>query len=509
MKRYLLVLLIFLGVVQIDAQESAFETLFPTDIFPESSFKTYCIETSDGGFIVNPSVGYTLWKISADGELLSELTMDSSIVNRTYFCALLDIADDPDHHLAIALPIDWTTETGNVLYALKIDDNLNYIPSETRVLDFSEDVKLILRGFPKEPRFNLEEDGSISFATKAQRYDNTEGLLLARMSPEGEKTVGFFDDFCNSDYSYLSWFIPSGENYHMIAKRNGYLNYYEISRELDGIDSIFCLVHRYLDYSPLVFWEGGSQYLAFASLQEHYNTPTKLSDSGFVFPASVEIMNGPTKDFPCGMGLWKIDGDFNILSHAVTMGNRKYYPYCHNPVLFNGEYLYYCFTEETNNWYQPHRTVVCKFDTNLNLIWQRWYGEETGWYWVTHMALTSDGGALLSGIGNPNSNYINNNRYAYILKITSDGYCSIPENQPLLKPYDCYPNPVEDILQVEYSPDVNPKAVELYDLQGRLIRTQQNDLENVNMENLPAGTYTLRVILEGGIDYTDKVIKTQ
>jgi hypothetical protein len=79
------------------------------------------------------------------------------------------------------------------------------------------------------------------------------------------------------------------------------------------------------------------------------------------------------------------------------------------------------------------------------------------------------------------------------------------ENQ--VCPVTHYPNPVSDILNLQYSPDVTPKQIELYDLQGRLVQTQSKNLESLNMVGLPAGTYTMRVMLEGGKVFSDKVVK--
>ena len=70
-----------------------------------------------------------------------------------------------------------------------------------------------------------------------------------------------------------------------------------------------------------------------------------------------------------------------------------------------------------------------------------------------------------------------------------------------------YPNPTQDQLLLQYSPDVEPKLVELYDLQGRLVRTQRNGLESIDMSQLPTGTYTMRVTLEDGKTFSDKVVK--
>lgn len=70
-----------------------------------------------------------------------------------------------------------------------------------------------------------------------------------------------------------------------------------------------------------------------------------------------------------------------------------------------------------------------------------------------------------------------------------------------------YPYPIQDQLRLEYSPDVTPSQIELYDLQGRLVKTQRTGLESLNLQGLPAGTYTMRVTLDGGKVFSDKVVK--
>ena len=65
----------------------------------------------------------------------------------------------------------------------------------------------------------------------------------------------------------------------------------------------------------------------------------------------------------------------------------------------------------------------------------------------------------------------------------------------------------QDQLHLQYSPDVQLKQVELYDLQGRLVRVQQSDLEHVDLQGLSAGQYLMKVTLEDGKAYSDKVMK--
>ncbi|MBQ8959032.1 MAG: T9SS type A sorting domain-containing protein [Bacteroidales bacterium] len=70
-----------------------------------------------------------------------------------------------------------------------------------------------------------------------------------------------------------------------------------------------------------------------------------------------------------------------------------------------------------------------------------------------------------------------------------------------------YPNPVGELLHIIYLQESTPTVIKLYDLQGRLVRTQRNGLESLDMSQLPAGTYTIRVTLEDGKVFSDKVVK--
>ena len=90
--------------------------------------------------------------------------------------------------------------------------------------------------------------------------------------------------------------------------------------------------------------------------------------------------------------------------------------------------------------------------------------------------------------------------------IIKDELWDVDENQDFIRPYACFPNPVEYELHLTFSPDVTPMQIELYDLQGRLVRAQKNGLESLNMSNLPSGTYTMRVKMEDGKVFSDKIV---
>ncbi len=91
--------------------------------------------------------------------------------------------------------------------------------------------------------------------------------------------------------------------------------------------------------------------------------------------------------------------------------------------------------------------------------------------------------------------------------IVNDEMWGVGESAPEVRPYAYWPNPAKDALHLQYSPDVKPTQIELYDLQGRLVRSQRNGLETLSLQGLAPGTYTMRVALEDGTVFTDKVVK--
>ena len=146
------------------------------------------------------------------------------------------------------------------------------------------------------------------------------------------------------------------------------------------------------------------------------------------------------------------------------------------------------------------RVAVAKMDTDLNVMWQRFCLEPEGYHHKGGlMTVLDDGGVAVCGtnLGSPD---------IFFLILSDDGW-AVNESEVSFRPYAYYPNPVQDELHLQYSPDVTPSQIELYDLQGRLVRTQRNGLERLEMNGLPSGTYTMRVTLEGGKVFSDKVVK--
>ena len=162
--------------------------------------------------------------------------------------------------------------------------------------------------------------------------------------------------------------------------------------------------------------------------------------------------------------------------------------------------IYYAYMTDTG---QPNQLVLVCLDENLNDRWKRYFLNTGEFYWGTTMTALSDGrvaiGAYLYGYSP--------NRIAVV--VFRDGSWDVNEtpNSFHIRPYMFYPNPAQDQLHLQYSPDVQPAQIKLYDLQGRLVRTQGKAFETFDLGMLPAGTYTLRVTMEDGQVFADKVVK--
>ena len=167
------------------------------------------------------------------------------------------------------------------------------------------------------------------------------------------------------------------------------------------------------------------------------------------------------------------------------------------------------FAYRTNANYSTYKgwIGIAKLDTDLNIIWQRYclgtYSATGGYQHVyCRTGVTKDGFVVGGRVNKEEPPY----DFFYYF-IHDDGIVGTPEAEAFIRPYLFYPNPAQDQLHLQYSPDVKPRQVELYDLQGRLVRTQQSDLENIDIQGLATGQYLMKVTLEDGKVYSDKVVK--
>ena len=149
------------------------------------------------------------------------------------------------------------------------------------------------------------------------------------------------------------------------------------------------------------------------------------------------------------------------------------------------------------------------FDSNMNLLWLYFYGNELN-YVVFNIIATSDGGALINAT-QYDWNTQTNERDALLLKLNSDGLLtSTPEN-PALQPHHAivYPNPGHGVLKVEAGPQIFGATFELFDVSGQRVVQQpiQTSVTAINTAALASGVYPWRIIWKGEVVEEGKWVK--
>ena len=101
-------------------------------------------------------------------------------------------------------------------------------------------------------------------------------------------------------------------------------------------------------------------------------------------------------------------------------------------------------------------------------------------------------------------------------------YCTIP-NYPLKfgqrsfaddvaeiddvnRQYELYPNPVDDRLVLKFSDDFKCEYIMIYSIDGRMVKLQDADFENIDVSTLERGTYLIRIRTEEGKDFVEKIV---
>ncbi len=169
-----------------------------------------------------------------------------------------------------------------------------------------------------------------------------------------------------------------------------------------------------------------------------------------------------------------------------------------------------CYSQYSDLCENPNTLTITKLTDDFEILWQKSYTVPEVYLEAHHLMVTSDGGCLVvgsvtRGCNQPYSQGERNEWFA--LKLNPDGTVGMNEGGIEVRPYAFYPNPVKERLLMQFSPDVQPAQVELYDLQGRLVCMQNKAFESIDIGQLPAGTYTMRVTLVDGKAYSDKVVK--
>ena len=449
-------------------------------------------------------------KLSPEGELMGEMPMSEEGRYSSIICLYHDPIDSK-YCLAIGTVMDSTLNCVKP-YLAKFDFNLNMAWLKT--IDLPEDYCNLLGG-----RSLLDANGDIVFCSwplpvSQSGYFEFSNMLYLRLSPEG-------DLLAMGDSPYNSWlyYTAQGDLFEYMDGSGDYGQAFVGESEGYGNPPVF-LVRMNRDFTDFQTRDLVENIRLSETegvfIGEYYSEAftTGLPDGSkymSVRGARYDGWNPELRDEV--IVSMKLDQNDSIVALSFIPHDNdsvRTLAFCHGMDKSDEGTFFLC-----NGVYDPvtwqygeidglNRFVVTKTDANTNIIWSRFYEDGEHVFQPCSVITTSDEGCLVTGrfwtLDQTEANL-------FVLKFFADGSLSVPEMERFVRPYSFYPNPVNDQLQMQFSPDVQPAQVELYDLQGRLVRTQQSNFEHIDMSQLPTGTYTILVILENGKAYSDKVMK--
>ena len=150
--------------------------------------------------------------------------------------------------------------------------------------------------------------------------------------------------------------------------------------------------------------------------------------------------------------------------------------------------------------------IVTRFDIDLNHAWEEYTldvfnGGLFGNYGLTSL---SNGGVALSGwLTADNSGYYESKD---IYAVVFDNYLSTDEISASENPFVCYPNPAKDILNINFADDNECQSIAIYSLDGRLLKSKNDNFETINIANLTPGLYLIKVRMSDGKEFTEKIV---
>ena len=428
-------------------------------------------------FPYGPDLGSVFYKVSMEGELMDSLLIPSDAV--PYRTLFEPVTFDSERHY---------------LYGW-FEENLNDSTTYLKMVFFDKDLHIL--DTKDVPVVNMLSDGIIKtsdmFIDPNQdiiaTYLFERSIFVHRISLDGEvkghnslPEIETFSTlqvqarhsgvYCENPLTYYFMVTNNTSNYGY------YINGYFIDSTLQDAGH-----HRYDRFSGNKCWHSfGMQEDIVAKGDSTYLLFSKAGDlHAHHYTALVEYDRNHNDKSCC---LFEEEGSYSISPIRAVVAAP--------------DTIYYAYMTDSGS---PNQLALACLDNLLNIRWVRYFLDTGEFYWGTTMTVLSDGrvavGAYLYG-DSPN-------RIAVV--VIKDNLWSVDDNQNIIRPYCFYPNPAKDQLHMQFSPDVQPKQIELYDLQGRLVLTQGSGFESVDMSRLPVGAYMMRVTLKDGKVFSEKVVK--
>lgn len=375
------------------------------------------------------------------------------------------------------------------------DDNLNFKPEKEIWVPVSDTLIS-----PLDDYYMLDDNGDLLFYYKIQ---SRKEFHVVKMSLDGTEKAHLVmptdNDMINNDF-IISTFNESPKEYCLMGLYSPpEIDPYYVS----GVDSLrFIILDSILNIERTITHNTPPLYRKFNYGWDSFQT---LEDTSFLLLTKYDTVPCPFDNDTCYGPINHEHVFGTCLSKCGKSNGRNYASRLYSV------FSYPMDVKKTNDgnvyiaFYNTASVTVAKLTQNMEVLWETNYNN--GAQYFTNIVALESGGVAVGGLNIYFSEDYSSYTQGLFFVIFKDENFSVTENKAEERPYTLYPNPVNDELSLNIAHGAEVSLMELYDIQGRMVRSKKSGFETISLQGLPAGTYALRVSLKNGKIFTSTVIK--
>jgi hypothetical protein len=478
---------------------TAQNTFFNVHNTPEIETSFDAIIASDGSIIIvgkratsipEDEVCGLIMKFDENGNFVNEKTFDSP--NRTYFYSIESVPNYENEFIIIGSS---DSIVGDDYYSTivitRIDDQLNFI-SKNNFCTIKN-----YRFFPWKFTFIDDTTMILEIGRKVVAAGSPpQSLMITEVRLPADSIRSFISDETSIRIPLDITYIPKSEEIHVIYNGqsiadndSSFIKILRLDRFLNNIETLQSPSRAFSTACTTELTD--STYLLTATSYESTINNFVRSISAFLMDANGNGING-----------------IKYYNHPDTI---LYGGFGENAAIVNNT-IFLIGVYNIDPWGVPYQTTptwiqVTKLDMELNILNHYFYGGDAAYYPYCIMP-TSDDGAIITGIVwdflDPKQLDI------FVMKVNSDGVIvNVSENTSLTRSEAIvYPNPAQDFIIVDFSLLYQTANLQLVDLAGRTVLERvitANDRQ-VDITDIPAGTYVYRIYNDKGLEVSGKLM---
>lgn len=453
----------------------------------------HSVVSSDGCIIVDEDLfegetggtdlGIRFLKISPNEGVINSLFIED--VQMSYkTCLLAKNPSVPDENAYLYIT---SNDEGNSLKVIKFSDDMELISRESKPLPIEGDMKII--------RYYMDRDGDI-LASWRDIASDTCTCWFGRFGLDGTlKSM--------SEPIQITGVLPVSHPFFRLddeSQRIGYLAY-DYHTLPNGSHNTNCHLFIYIidENMQLVEIKTIEKLGGYLIQPEEHMSVIELGDDGFALMCRREDFYSTV--FHRAIG--KYDKNCNLQKvHDISGVANWVAPQPMSYDKNNGK-LYVIWYDNSDFSATGEMVHVRCLDENMNMMWDKAFIKGCEWSVVNGSNVLESGEIALSGC----MSYKGCSYYdSYVFASFVDGYDNVEENS-IDNPFTVYPNPAKDIVNINFDENSTCNSIEIYAIDGRLVKSQNFNFSTIDISNLNPGVYVMKLRMSDGKEFSERIVK--